>query len=224
VTVYAATSLTGAIEEAARICADSLGVKVTTRFGASGTLASLIAEGAPADVFISADAVWIDHLQSKDLLVAGSARILAWNRLVVVVPADTDSIPGAPVELVRAGRIALGNPEFVPVGRYAKQALEHLGVWDLVEAKVTFAQDARAVLAMAEEGQADAAVVYESDALASGRVLLAFLLPESSHDPVAYPGALLRDGKQSKNTLRFLEFLSSSRGRAIFLAHGLGAS
>ena len=222
ITVYAPASLTEAVEEAARVYADSTGIEVQTRFGASGMLAAAIVHGAPADIFISADAAWMDHLVGKKRVIEGSARILAWNRLCVVVPAAADTaLPRRPVDLLKLRRIAIGDPGVVPVGGYAEQALTHLGLWDVLENKFIQAPDARAVLALVERGEVDGGVVYESDARASNRVRIGFLFPEQSHDPVAYPGGLLTGGGKREAARRFLDFLSGPRGRAIFIAHGL---
>jgi molybdate transport system substrate-binding protein len=214
--------LTDAVDEAARVYTDSTGTEVETRFGASGMLAAALVQGAPADIFISADAAWMEHLAGKKLLVEGSARILAWNRLCVVVPAGVDTlVPLGPVDMLKLRRIAIGDPGVVPAGRYAQQALTHLGLWDLMGNRFILGPDARAVLALVERGEVDGAVVYESDAKASKRVRIGFLIPEESHDPVAYPGSLLQGARHREAAQRFLDFLSGPRGRAIFIAHGL---
>jgi molybdate transport system substrate-binding protein len=225
ITVYAAASLTEAIEDAAKVYADSTGQKIDTRFGATGMLATLVKEGGPADVFLSADAEWMDDLAHRGLVDATTAQIVAWNQLVFVVPrSDSSQAPRGPEDLAGLSKIAMGDPETVPAGRYAKQALTTLGLWPQVEAKMVHAPDVRAVLALVERGEVDGGVVYGTDARMSQKARPAFVFPESSHDPVAYPGALVLSGRHPKAALEFLEFLSSPRGRAIFEAHGFQES
>jgi molybdate transport system substrate-binding protein len=225
ITVCAAASLTEAIEDAARVFADSTGIKVNTRFGATGLLARAIEEGAPGDVFISADAMWVNELGKRGLLEPATARIVAWNRLIFVVPSlDSAQTPTLPAALVNLSRIAIGDPETVPAGRYGKQALTQLGLWPFLEKKFVQAPDVRAVLALVERGEVDGGIVYATDAKTSTKVRLAFMFPEASHDPVAYPGAVLRSSRQAKAALQYLEFLSGARGRAIFEAHGFQES
>lgn len=223
-TVYAASSCTSVIEEMARIYADSTGQKVLTHFGASGVLARTIEEGAPADLFISADARWMDELSGRGLLEPATARIVAWNRLVFVVPSDAMQSPRHAAALVNLERIAIGDPETVPAGTYAHQALTHMNVWPYLEGKFVMAPDVRAVLALVERGEVDGGVVYATDARASRSVRVAFEFPDSVHEPIAYPASVLKQSRDVKAARRFLEFLSSPRGRAIFQAHGFQTS
>ena len=225
VTVYAAASCTSVIEEIAGVYADSTGQKILTRFGASGVLARTIEEGAPADLFISANALWMDELTERDLLEPATARIVAWNRLVFVVPSDAMLPPPAhAAAIVNLERIAIGDPEAVPAGNYARQALTQMGVWTFLERKLVQAPDVRAVLALVERGEVDGGVVYATDARASRSVRVAFEFSESTHDPIAYPAAVLKQSRDVPAARRFLDFLSSPRGRAIFLAHGFQTS
>ena len=224
-TVYAASSCTSVIEEAARVYADSTGQTVLTHFGASGVLARTIEEGAPADLFISADARWMDELSKKGLLEPATARIVAWNQLVFVVPSDAMQPPPAhAAALVNLDRIAIGDPETVPAGNYARQALNHMGVWSYLEPKLVQATDVRAVLALVERGEVDGGVVYATDARASRSVRVAFEFSDAVHDPIAYPAAVLKGSRDVNAARRFLEFLSSPRGRAVFQAHGFQTS
>jgi len=225
ITVSAAASLTDVIGEAARVYGDSTGIDVVTRFGASGVLARAIEEGTSADVFISADAGWVEELGKRGLLDLATARILAWNRLVFVTPAvDSAEAIATPPALVNLKAIAIGDPKTVPAGHYAEQALTKLSLWPLLETKLVKATDVRAVLSLVETEQVEGGVVYATDALTSSKVRVAFTFPEGSHDPVAYPGAVLSGSRHPKPALSFLEFLSSPKGRAIFASFGFQAS
>ena len=223
--VSAAASLTDVIGEAARVFSDSTGINVATRFGASGVLARAIEEGTSADVFISADAAWVEELGKRGLLEPATARILAWNRLVFVILAvDSAHAVATPPALVNLKMIAIGDPETVPAGHYAEQALTKLSLWPMLETKMVKASDVRAVLGLVETEQVEGGVVYATDARTSSKVRVAFTFPEGTHDPVAYPGAVLSGSRHAKAALSFLEFLSSSKGRAIFASYGFQAS
>ena len=213
------------IAEAARVYADSTGQNILTHFGGSGVLARTIEEGAPADLYISADARWMDELSKEGLLEPATARIVAWNQLVFVVPSEAMQAPPAhAAALVNLNRIAIGDPETVPAGNYARQALTNMGVWAYVEGKIVQAPDVRAVLALVERGEVDGGVVYVTDARSSRSVRVAFEFSDSVHDPIAYPAAVLKRSRDVNAARRFLEFLSSPRGRAIFVAHGFSQS
>jgi molybdate transport system substrate-binding protein len=222
ITVYAAASLTEATTEAAQRFQDSTGVPVRTRFGATGMLATQIEAGAPADVFIAADLVWMRRLQAKNLLVGGTGGILTTNRLVVVVPATRDSGLAGPAGLLSLQRIALGDTAIVPAGRYATQSLKRADLWNTLAGKVVFTPDVRGALALVDRGEVDAAVVYASDARASERARVAFDLPAGSHDPVVYPAAILLRSTHGKEARAFLDFLRSPAGQDLFRRYGFG--
>ncbi|HYV50741.1 MAG TPA: molybdate ABC transporter substrate-binding protein [Dongiaceae bacterium] len=225
ITVSAATSLTDVVGEAARVYSDSTGIDVVTRFGASGVMARAIEEGTSADIFISADAEWVEELGKRGLIESATARILAWNRLVFVIPAmDSGRAVATPPALVNLKSIAIGDPETVPAGHYARQALTKLSLWPFLETKLVKATDVRAVLNLVETEQVEGGVVYATDAQTTTKVRVAFTFPEGSHDPVAYPGAVLTGSRHGKAALSFLEFLSSPKGRAIFQSYGFQES
>jgi molybdate transport system substrate-binding protein len=225
ITVYAPASLTDAMEEAASTYKKETGVQVDLRFGGSGFLATEIEHGAPADVFIAADIRWFDLLVAKGLIVRETSVVLAWNRLVVVVPRSSlASIPETHNALPILDRIAIGDPEYVPAGRYTAQALKQPGAWEVLEGKFVFTHDVRAALALVERNEVDGGVVYATDAKQSDKVQIAFELPERSHDPIVYPGAVLVGAPHPEAGKAFMTFLSGAGGREIFRSFGLGGN
>ncbi len=220
VTVFSAASLTFVVEQAAREYTKSTGTRVDVKFGSSALLATEIEHGAPADAFLSADTQWIDALEAKTLLEPGTARVLAWNSLVAVVPADRGPAPINQYLLTDYQRIVVGDPDTVPLGRYTRQGLTTMGVWNAIQDKLVYAPDARAALAMVERGEVDAGIVYATDAVSSKRVLVGFKLTEGTHDVIAYTGAVVRGAAHAEAARAFLEFLGGANGKAIFREHG----
>jgi len=200
---------------------DSVGVTVAVRGGASGVLTREVEAGAPADVLLLADPEWAKELQDKGKLVPGTVSILAWNRLVVVVPWDVSILPQSLSFIPTFKKIAIGDPEMAPVGAYAKEALQTLGYWNQVQDNLVFAPDARAVLALAERGEVDAAIVYATDARHSDRVRLGFEIPERSHEPIVYVAGIPVDAPHPAEARRFLAYLSGPSGRTRFREWGL---
>jgi molybdate transport system substrate-binding protein len=225
VTVYAAASLTNVLEEAAEVFEAATGTRVHIRTGASGWLAVEIEHGAPADIFVSADVEWADHLRERGLVDESSLRLLGWNRMVLVVPRSAlVSVPKGPAHLGILEIIAMGDPESVPAGKYAAQSLKQLGVWDRIQDRLVFTHDVRAALAMVERRAAEGGFVYASDARISENVKVAFELPERSHDPIVYPGMVLTRAPRPREARRFLDYLSGPGGRTILRSHGLGGN
>lgn len=223
VRVFAASSLTEALNDVADAYARTGLTRPTLVFGASSALARQIEAGAPAAIYFSADAAWMDYLAARKLLAAGSRRSLLSNRLVLVVPAD------APTRivirrgfdfagLIGDGRWSTGDPDSVPVGKYAKAALTRLGVWNAVEARLARAENVRAALAFVETGAARAGIVYATDARASNKVAVAGIFPASSHPPIVYPVAAI--GKPGAEARAFLAFLAGPEARAAYAARG----
>lgn len=217
--VFAAASLKNAFDEVAALQP----AEPTVSYGASSSLARQIENGAPADVFISADLDWMDYLEEKGLLVAGTRRNLLGNRLVLVAPASrpiklTPAPRFAIAAALKNGRIALANPDSVPAGKYAKAAFESLGVWDQVAGRVAAADNVRAALALVARGEAPLGVVYQTDANAEPRVMVAGAFPPDSHPPIVYPVAEVKGAKATARA--FLELLAGPRARAIFERHG----
>ena len=196
------------------------GIRVTMNYGASGTLRRQIGQGAPADLFISADTAQMEALIGGGLI--GDHAVLLGNLLTVVVPANRVRVPGTLGDLA-AGEyrvIALGDPGTVPAGGYAAEALRHDGLWDRLEPKIIYGKDVRQVLAWVESGNADAGVVYRTDALRSNAVRAAFDLPEDLHAPVRYPAGVVKGTKHPDEAARFFAFLTGETAKRIFETNG----
>jgi molybdate transport system substrate-binding protein len=222
-TIFAAASLETALNAVAAAYRRATGQEVRFSYAASGALARQIQSGAPADVFVSADLEWMDHLQKRQLIAASTRRNVLRNRLVLIAPAAsrTRIALGHGMGLRQAlgrGRLAVADPASVPAGRYARAALAALGEWDAVHDRLAVAENVRATLAYVARDQAPLGVVYETDALADRRVRVVDHFPEHLHPPIVYPGALtLRAGE---GALRFLEHLSSPAAQATFARYG----
>lgn len=189
-------------------------------FGSSGTLAREIEEGAPVDAIISAGAKQVDDLEAKGLLVPGTRRDLLINSLVLIAPQDStlNSFSGLTSASVRL--IALGDPATVPAGQYGQQTLENLNLYDKVKAKIVLGKDVRQVLTYVESGNADAGLVYATDALISKQVRVVAIAPDSSHSPIVYPLAIVAGAHKERDVSAFLSYLSSDVAKAIFVKHG----
>ncbi len=224
ITVYAAASMTDALEAiAAPLRAKGVAAKFS--FGSSSTLARQIENGAPADVFVSADEEWMNYLATRNLIVPDSRKTFAGNDLVLIAPADKP----AKIEISRStdfpallgpqGRIATGDPAHVPVGRYAKAALENLGHWNAIGNRIAGAENVRVALTLVERGEAPFGIVYGTDAKSSPRVAVVGTFPAGSYPPVTYPAAIVakRDAKPARD---FIAFLSSAEGKAILQRFG----
>lgn len=193
------------------------GERVVCNFGASGTLQRQIEQGAPVDIFISAGEPQMDALERDKLLVPGTRRDLLRNELVLIVPAKSQNISGfADLRKSAVKKIAVGNPQIVPAGTYAKQVLENLHLLPAIQAKLVFATDVRQALAYVETGNADAGLVYVTDAKISSAVRVAAIAPEDSHLPILYPVALLTNSKSPEAARSLLESLESPQSLAAF--------
>lgn len=221
--VFAAASLKDAIEAVNRVWAQH-GGKAVVSLAASSALARQIENGAPAQVFISADLEWMDYVEKRGLLKPGTRANLLGNRLVLIAPADssvhTSIAPGFPLVRLLApnGRLALGDPQHVPAGKYAREALRKLGVWASVEARVAGAENVRAALALVARGEAPLGIVYATDALGEPRVRIVAGFGAGLHPPVVYPAAQLRDA--GPGAAAYLAFLSSAQAKALFMRYG----
>lgn len=221
--VYAAASLTDALGEIGRQYQSAGGPPVKFSFAASSTLARQIEAGAEADVFASADNEWMDYLQSRRLISAASRRNVLGNRLVLVAPADSKvTLKIAPQFALAAalgdGRLASGDPDSVPVGRYARAALTTLGVWDSVADRLVRADSVRTALAFVARGDAPFGIVYATDAAIEPRVRIVGTFPADSHPPIVYPfAATARAGADAD---KFLEFVKRPEAAAIFRRYG----
>jgi molybdate transport system substrate-binding protein len=218
VVVSAAISLTDALQEIATAYQASGGPAVRFNFAASNVLARQIANGAPADVFISADEVQMNYAESAGAIDAPTRRTLLTNRLAIVTPLGSRATIMRAQDLLRASvrRVAIGDPSAVPAGAYAREYLEHEGVWEGLQPKFVALASVRAALAAAESGAADAAIVYESDAAASARVRLAYVVSKDAGLNITYPAAITAGSKNRAAALEFLSFLQGREARVIF--------
>jgi molybdate transport system substrate-binding protein len=229
ITVSAAISLKDALDELGPIFQvqqhrknGGNGTAVTYNYGGSGTLARQIEQGAPVDVFFSAAEKQMDELATQSLIDADSRRDLVGNALVLIAPAQAatnlhsfQDLTGPAVK-----NIALGETSTVPAGMYAQQTLEHLGLFAALQKKVVYAKDVRAVLTYVETGNADAGLVYQTDANTSKKIRVIAIAPPDSHDPILYPVAVLRDSKNKPAARAFVEFLQGPDARAVFQKYG----
>jgi molybdate transport system substrate-binding protein len=198
---------------------------VVCNFGASGTLQHQIEQGAPVDIFISAGENQMDALQKENLLVPGTRRDLVGNELVLIVPAASQGIKDFPdLKTSAAKSVAVGDPQIVPAGAYAKQTLEHLGLLPAIQRKLVFAKDVRQVLTYVETGNADAGLVYATDARISNAVRVAATAPSDSHLPILYPIALLKDSKSPQPARTLLDALESPDSLSVFEKAGFTAA
>jgi molybdate transport system substrate-binding protein len=220
-TVSAAASLKDALAEAeAGYRQSHANIGFVNNFASSGTLAAQIDQGAPVDVFLSAAARPMDELESKGLIAAGTRRNLLRNTLVLIAPLDSGlrGFEGLADGSIRS--IALGDPASVPAGEYARQTLASLHLLDKLKAKFEFGSDVRQVLTFVETGNADAGLVYATDAQASGKVRIVAAAPESAHDPIVYPAAVVKGSRGEEAARKFVEYLGSPAAQAIFAKHG----
>ena len=223
VRVYAAGSLREALTTIARDYETRTGQKIALTFGASGLLRGRIEKGEPAQVFASADLEWMDYLQQRNLIEAGSRHNLLGNRLVLVAPqASTAKVdlakPGSIAAALGEGRLAIGQTASVPAGKYGRAALESLGQWDTVSSHLAESESVRAALMLVARGETPLGIVYASDAKAEPRVRVVATFPDTSHPPIVYPVAALRDAPASAR--EFVRWLSSPAARAIFERRG----
>jgi molybdate transport system substrate-binding protein len=224
VVIFAAASLTNALNEAARLFEQQGGAHAKISYAASSTLAKQIESGAPADIFISADLDWMDYLENRHLIQTSTRENLLGNRLVLVAPADSaakvDIKPGLDLAgLLGLGRLAMADPNSVPAGKYGRAALEKLGIWNSVKAAIAPAENVRAALAFVSRREAPLGIVYATDAAADPGVKVVGMFPDDTHPPIVYPAALTADNK-NPNAARLLEFLGSPVAKPIFEKQG----
>jgi len=201
----------------------AIGVVVRCNAAASSTLAHQIKRGAPADVYLSADEQWMDYLAKAGLIQDDSRADLLGNRMVLVAPAEDEAASPAPRDVTEAlkdwnGRLAMGDPDHVPAGRYGKAALRSLGLWDAVADKVVPAKDVRAALLLVERGEVDYGIVYATDAASSEPAVVVAEFPEDTHPPVRYPLALTASAKPEARDL--LDFLRGDASQRAFESAG----
>jgi molybdate transport system substrate-binding protein len=225
VTVFAAASTTNAINDIGKLFAEKGKGTIVASYASSSTLAKQIENGAPANVFISADEPWMNYLEERKLIEPGSRFDLVGNKLVLIAPSGSsvDKMEIGPkvdlLKVLRDGRLATGDPDHVPAGRYAKTALEKLGVWNNVESKLARAPDVRGALTLVERGETPLGIVYSTDASITPKVKVVGVFPADSHPKIVYPTALVA-GKATAAAKSFLEFLKTPEAKAVFEKYG----
>lgn len=225
-TVFAAASLKESLDEAASAYQRASGTPVQVSYAASSTLARQVEQGAPADVFVSADQEWMDYLQQRKLIDPALRRDLLGNTLVLVAPAASKAQvdlrkPGALLAALGAqGRLAVGQTASVPAGKYARAALQALGQWDAVQPRLAESESVRSALMLVARGEAPLGIVYGSDAQAEPKVRVVATFPADSHAPIVYPVAPLRASPQAKAAAEFVRWLGTPPAQAIFRRHG----
>lgn len=226
ITVFAAASLTDVLGELGAAFSREHRTPVRFSFAASSTLARQIENGAAADIFISADAEWMDYLQQRNLIRPDTRGDVAGNRLVLVAPADSRiELKIAPrfalLAALGSGRLATGDPDSVPVGRYARESLAALGVWQEVEGRLIRADSVRSALAFVDRGEAPLGIVYATDAAIDKKVRTVDEFADALHRPIVYPAALGAAAKAGAG--RFLDFIRGPKGQAAFERYGFVA-
>ena len=222
--VFAAASLTDVLQQVASGYTQSSGVQVKYSFAASSALAKQVESGARADVFISADQEWMNYLDQRNLIDRDSRRNLLGNQLVLIAPsASTLKLklaPGAPLLAVLGenGRLATGDPDSVPAGRYAKAALTSLNLWDQLQPRLARAENVRVALTYVARGETPLGIVYATDAAVEPKVRIVDVFPENSHPPIVYPVAATRVAAADAKS--FLQFLRSEPAKAAFVKAG----
>ena len=214
--VFAAASLTNVLGVLSTSWTASSGAQVRLSFAASSVLARQIEAGGRADLFISADQEWMDYLQSRNLIDKSSRRNLVENRLVLIAPADSKVelriAAGFPLAAALGrGRLSTGDPDTVPVGRYARSALISLGVWDEIQDRLVRADNVRSAMMFVARGEAPLGIVYNTDAVMDSKVRIVDTFPQNSHAPITYPGAATIAANNEARA--FLEFLGSPPAR-----------
>ena len=218
VLVSAAISLTEPLERVAAGFERDTGTPVELNLAGSSTLAAQILAGAPVDLFISADERQMDRVAAESLVVAETRAVLLSNRLAAVVPAGAAAAPrdAAALRDPAFRRIAVGDPAGVPAGVYARSYLASLGLWEALAPRLVPTRSVRAAMAVVEAGDADAGIVYRTDALSSDDVSVAFEVPEDEGPAIAYPAAMLADAPNRPGAARFLGYLQSTAARDAF--------
>lgn len=225
-TVFAAASLKESLDEAASAYQAAHGTPVQVSYAASSTLARQVEQGAPADVFVSADQEWMDYLQQRRLIDPALRRNLLGNTLVLVAPASSSAKvdlrkPGALLAALGAqGRLAVGQTASVPAGKYARAALQALGQWTSVQPRLAESESVRSALMLVARGEAPLGIVYGSDAQAEPKVRVVATFPADSHTPIVYPVAPLRASPQADAAAAFVRWLGTPPAQAIFRRHG----
>ena len=221
--VLAAASLADAMKELTPLYESSHpDQKIVISYGSSGTLQKHIEQGAPADLFISAASKQMDELLQKNLIDPQYTSNLLKNQLVLVVPENIDQKVDSFQDLQNPAikKVAIGHPESVPAGTYAKQALSHLGLWDGLQPKLVFAKDVRQVLSYVETGNAEAGIVYQTDAARSEKVKIVVTADQSTHSPIVYPIGVTSNSEHPKEAQSLYQWLREPEAASAFTKYG----
>lgn len=227
ITVFAASSLTNALNDIAAKYQQETGVKTTLSFASSSALARQVALGAPANIYLSANEKWMDYVEQQGAVIDNSRVDVLKNSLVMVAPTDypqNNISLSASWDLSKAldgTRLAVGNPDNVPAGRYAKQSLEFMHLWKQAEPLLARANNVRSALVLVERGEAKLGIVYKTDAEISKKVKIVATFPEDSHKPITYPMALVK-GNDTPAAKAFYQYLQHDEAKAIFKQYGFG--
>ncbi|AIV08915.1 molybdate transporter [Vibrio harveyi] len=221
--IYAASSMTNAVNDIAQQFETKYDVTVTPVYGGSSSIARQILNGAPADIFISANTKWMDYLVKSKAVKNDSVTNLVRNSLVLIAPKASTIEPfdfsdaNAWNQALEGNRLALGNPVSVPAGMYAKESLTNLGVWKKLERQIAPAKNVRLALALVERGEAPLGVVYKTDALLTDKVKVVGEFANDTHADIIYPAAIVKDSTQSE---QFFEYLKSDDAKKVFAQYG----
>ena len=221
-TVFAAASLTDSLREIASAYEQEHKIKINFNLAASSFLARQIDEGAPADIFLSADEAKMDSLEQRGRIVNDTRQTLLGNSLVIVVARDSVLSIQSPNDLLRSDvkQIALADPKAVPAGIYSRRYFEKLGIWNRIAPKVIPTANVRAALAAVESGNVEAGMVYSTDAGISKKVKVAYQVPPADGPEIRYPAAVIKDSKHLESAKQFLAYLRSEKASAIFRRYG----
>ncbi|MFA5523378.1 MAG: molybdate ABC transporter substrate-binding protein [Tissierellales bacterium] len=220
-TISAAASLTEAYGELKEIYESEKGIKLIFNFAASGTLQKQIEEGAEVDVFVSAGVKQMDALDEKDLLLKDTRKDIYRNELVLLVPEEYKDTIKSINDLVGTDlKLSIGVPETVPVGQYAREALEYLGIWEELEANIVYSKDVSQVLTYVETGEIAAGIVYSSDSVRAKQSYIAEIFSEETHKPIIYPAAVVASTKYKEASKEFLEFLRTDKAKELLDKYG----
>ena len=222
IVVFAAASLTNAIDEIKKMYEKESKIQIQTSYASSSTLAKQIENGAPADIFISADTKWMNYLKEKNALKDNTTTNLLNNNLVLITPKGkafkVDMSPLFNFDSVFSGKLCTGETESVPVGIYAKQALKSLNWWDKIKSRIVGTQDVRAALVLVERGECEIGIVYETDAKVSDKVEIVATFPKDTHEAIVYPLSLTNRAKSEVSD--FYNYLKSERAKTVFIKYG----
>ncbi|MBC8951883.1 molybdate ABC transporter substrate-binding protein [Xenorhabdus sp. PB62.4] len=228
VTVFAAASLTNALDDIAAQYKKEKQRDIVASYASSSTLARQIEQGAPADIFISADQQWMNYVSDKQLIVENTRHTLLGNRLVLIAPKES-KLEKIDINketkwksLLAGGRLAVGDPDHVPVGIYAKESLQYLKAWNMVNPLMARTNNVRSGMALVERAEAPLGIVYGSDAVASKKVKVVGVFPPESHKPVEYPIVIIK-GHEKQAVRDFYDYLKTPEAAEIFKRYGFSS-